>query len=128
MKKLLLVLIALPLIGYGQCISGDCRNGQGTKIFVNGYKYEGEFKDDKQNGQGTMTWAGGNKYVGEYKDDERHGQGTNYWKEASEYHNMPAGSQYEGQWLNDKKHGYGKATYANGTVKEGLWKDGDFIR
>ena len=41
---------------------------------------------------------------------------------------MPAGSQYEGQWLNNKKHGFGKATYANGTVKEGLWKNGDFIR
>ena len=41
---------------------------------------------------------------------------------------MPAGSQYEGQWLNDKKHGYGKATYADGTVKEGLWKEGDFIK
>ncbi|MDA0682363.1 MAG: hypothetical protein O2781_03315, partial [Bacteroidetes bacterium] len=27
---------------------------------------------------------------------------------------------------NDKQHGFGKATYADGTVKEGLWKNGEF--
>tara|TARA_B100000900_G_scaffold366503_1_gene342425 strand:- start:189 stop:344 length:156 start_codon:yes stop_codon:yes gene_type:complete len=30
MKKLLLILLCLPMIGFGQCISGDCENGYGT--------------------------------------------------------------------------------------------------
>ena len=50
-----------------------------------------------------------------------------YYKTASELSNMPAGSRYEGQYVLNKKHGYGKATYADGTVEEGLWKKGDFI-
>tara|TARA_B110000902_G_C13763391_1_gene381454 strand:- start:81 stop:476 length:396 start_codon:yes stop_codon:yes gene_type:complete len=131
MKKLLLILLCLPLLfscGDDNCVSGDCENGQGTMIFSSGNKYVGEYKDGYYNGQGTLTWADGDKYVGEWKDGKRNGIGTNYWIELSEYHNMPAGSQYEGQWLNDIKHGYGKGTYANGTVKEGLWKEGEFIR
>ena len=34
--------------------------------------------------------------------------------------------KYLGYWRNDDFHGQGIATYANGTVKEGIWKDGDF--
>ena len=30
MKKLLLILMFLPFIGFGQCVSGDCQNGYGT--------------------------------------------------------------------------------------------------
>ena len=30
MKKLLLILLCVPLIGLGQCVSGDCENGYGT--------------------------------------------------------------------------------------------------
>mgnify|MGYP006441038955 CR=1 FL=1 len=42
MKKLLLILLCLPLIGFGQCISGDCENGYGTSSYGNGDKYVGE--------------------------------------------------------------------------------------
>ena len=129
MKKLLLVLLCLPFIGFGQtqyisydqyktvsklyfeylkvwedlaldffseiqCISGNCKNGQGTYTWANGNKYVGEWKDGLMHGQGTYTWTGGNKYVGEYKNDLHHGQGTFTW--------------------------------ADGTVIEGLWKNGDF--
>jgi len=116
----------------GDIYSGEFKasnfHGQGTYTYANGDKYVGEWKENKSHGQGTYTWPDGSKYVGEWKDNERSGEGTNYWKEASEYHNMPADSKYEGQWLNNKKHGYGKATYADGTVREGLWKNGEFIK
>ena len=62
MKKLLLILLCLPFIGFGQCISGDCENGQGTYTYASGIKYVGEFKDDKFNGQGTKTWADGTEF------------------------------------------------------------------
>ena len=75
--KLLLLLLALPIIGFGQkCISGNCVNGQGTYTYANGDKYVGEYKDDKIYGQGTFTRANGNKYVGELMDNKMHGQGT----------------------------------------------------
>jgi hypothetical protein len=37
MKKLLLLLMIVPLIGFGQCISADCENEFGT------YKYSGDW-------------------------------------------------------------------------------------
>ena len=58
------------MIGYGQCISGDCENGFGTFIYHDETKYEGKWKNDKKHGQGTMTWNSGSKYVGNYKNDE----------------------------------------------------------
>src|ERR1019366_4352446 len=51
-------------------------NCQGTKTFLNGSKYVGEFKDGKFNGQGTFASARENKYVGEWKDGKFNGQGT----------------------------------------------------
>jgi len=134
MKKLLLLLLFVPFFGLGQergCVSGDCENGDGTYVYsgvLEGGKYVGEWKDGNKNGKGTYTYASGSKYVGEWKDGKRNGEGINYWILSSKVHNMPAGSKYEGQWLNGLKDGYGKTTYADGTIKEGLWKEGDFIK
>ena len=83
MKKLLLVLLALPFIGFGQCISGDCVNGYGTYIYDDGTKYVGQWKNGLTHGQGTYTWANGDKYVGEWKDDMRNGQGTFTWADGT---------------------------------------------
>jgi len=99
MKNLLLILLFLPLIGFGQCISGVCENGYGT------YTYSGEWE--------------GQKYVGEWKDGNCHGLGTM---------SFPSGSKYVGEWMDDKKHGQGTYTLANGEVTEELWKEGEFIK
>lgn len=60
----------------GDCIKGNCVNGQGTLTIPNGGKYVGEFEDGKYSGQGTWTSPDGAKYVGEFKDGKRNGQGT----------------------------------------------------
>ena len=108
MKKLLLILLCLPLLfscgekdtkttettekGYG-CMNGDCENGYGTYTNAYGSKYVGEYKDDKMHGEGTYTYADGSKYVGEYKDGKRHGQGT---------YTTADGEVYEGLWENEE--------------------------
>ena len=112
MKKLLLVLLALPLVWFGQCISGDCVNGQGTKTWANWDKYVGEWKDDNRTGQGTYTWASGNKYVGEWKDNKRNGQGTG---------TLADGIIKKGLWQNGKFLGESFAQ----TIKD---IDGNYIR
>ena len=114
MKKLLLVLLALPLIGFGQCISGDCDNGYGTYIYDDGNKYVGEWKDGKRNGQGTYTSARGNKYVGEWKDDKKHGLATNTFAN---------GNKYVGEFKDDMYNGQGTNTFANGNKYVGEYKD-----
>ena len=99
MKNLLLVLLVLPFISFGQkvCISGNCVNGQGTCTYADipGSKYVGEFMNGKKNGQGTFTWADGAKYVGGWMDGKMHGQGT--------------------------------FTFTDGTIGRGLWENGNIV-
>ena len=68
MKKLLLVLLALPFIGFGQCISGDCDNGYGTYTWPSGSKYVGQWKDNMFHGQVTYTFANGTIQKGQWID------------------------------------------------------------
>ena len=57
----------------------DKFHGHGTYIQVDGYKYEGEYRDDQPNGQGIATFGAGKfeggNYVGEFKNGNFHGQG-----------------------------------------------------
>ena len=93
MKRLPLLLILLSLFltpslalgDEGECIEGDCVNGQGTETYPDGSTYVGEFKDGKKYGQGTMTFPDGSKYVGEFKDGLPNGQGTLTSPDGSKY-------------------------------------------
>jgi len=129
MKKLLLILLCLPMIGFGQktgCISGDCKNGYGTYVFGKGVgegdKYVGEWKNYMYHGQGTYTYVWGlvkgNKYVGEWKNHKKNGQGTYIWVN---------GNEYVGEFKDGIMHGQGTMTYAVGTIEEGLWENGKFL-
>ena len=44
MKKLLLILLCLPFIGFGQCIKGDCENGVGLYFWPDGSYTNGSWK------------------------------------------------------------------------------------
>ena len=46
----------VPMIGFGQCISGDCENGYGTWVTEDGTKYKGEWKDGLSHGLGVLTF------------------------------------------------------------------------
>jgi len=126
MKKLLLLLLCVPLIGIGQktgCISGDCKNGYGTYDWSNGDKYIGEHKNGLGHGIGTYTYPSGTKYVGAFKDGLYNGQGTKSFGKGSGFE----GDRYVGEWKDNKKHGQGTYTIADGTVYKGLWKNDEFI-
>ena len=68
MKKI--IFIAFLLISFfhnlsglnakTKCISGNCFNGSGTKVYSTGSKYVGEFKDGKENGTGTYYFPKSN--------------------------------------------------------------------
>ncbi len=46
------------------------------RMWKNGGKYVGEYKEGLFHGQGTYNFANGDKYVGEWKESLFHGQGT----------------------------------------------------
>ena len=115
MKKLLLILLCLPIIGFGQCILGDCVNGYGTYTWSDGAKYLGGFQNGEFHGKGTYTYENGNEYVGGWKEGKFHGQGT---------FTFPNGDKYVGEYKNDFKHGQGTYTSISGEVYSGQYFKG----
>ncbi len=58
----------------GNWVDGNI-TGQGTFVWANGDRYEGQFKDNKKHGKGKMDFAEGDKYTGDWVDGKRTGQG-----------------------------------------------------
>ena len=42
--------------------------GFGKYTYLDGEKYEGDWRNGKYHGQGTYTWKDGQKYEGKFKD------------------------------------------------------------
>ena len=117
MKKLLLLLI-IPLLAFSQntgiCTVGDCTNGQGTFVWDDGDRYEGDWESDMMNGEGTFYFDNGKRYEGSFINNKFHGQGIYTW---------PSGDKYEGGFSDDKFHGQGTFMWADGETYVGGWKD-----
>ena len=90
----LILLVFLPSISVGECIEGNCQNGQGTFTYSDDLQYKGEWKDGRKHGQGTFTYPDGRRYEGEWKKGMRHGLGkvidkkgvvskNGYWENGS---------------------------------------------
>jgi hypothetical protein len=141
MKKLAVVVWLVLFSGVaftkGKCVSGDCVNGEGVYIqpteeivrspivrdVIDGYTYEGEFKNGWIEGREITTFKNGNKFEGEAKTIH-HPQGkiSFYSKGIMIYAN---GNKYEGEFGNGMLNGQGVMSYANGDKYEGEWKDGE---
>ena len=100
----------------GKC-TGNCKYGEGKKVWPNGDRYEGGWRNGEKDGQGTYTWSGGEmKYQGQYKDDLEDGQGTFTW---------PNGEQYQGGFKEDEMDGQGTVALANGKKYKVVYKEGN---
>ena len=80
--------------------------------------YQGQYLHDKKHGFGIYRWNNGNLYIGEYENNERNGIGEMNWIDDS---------TYIGQWKQGLQHGYGRMKLSNGTINEGMFKNGDYI-
>ena len=101
----------------GECIEGDCQNGEGEKVWPNGDMYVGFWKNGLKDGEGTYTWSGGKmKYDGTYKNGLQDGWGIFTWTN---------GDQYEGEFKKDEMDGKGTVTLARGKKKyEVVYEEG----
>ena len=77
------------------CVSGDCFNGTGKRVYENGY-YEGEFKDGLFHGKGFLKHEIG-FYKGEFKEGKRHGKGEEFFA-----HKKNGSHICEGTYKNDE--------------------------
>ena len=127
---------------------GGKRNGFGQYRYKERHIFEGMYKDDKCEGHGKQLYSDGETFDGHYKNNVRHGQGKymyingdvfegkniecknvfsyfcSFYETKSIYRNRP--NDRVGNYENDVKSGLGKYTYANGTVYEGEFLNGDF--
>ena len=110
---------------YEGIMLNEKREIKGTMTYINGAKYEGQWRNDKKNGKGIFTSSHyyncknsiGMKYEGEFREDKFEGYGvTNYTN----------GDRYEGEWKNNKQYGKGVVTYFDGSKYDGEWKNGKF--
>ncbi|MBT6529689.1 MAG: hypothetical protein HOK99_02105 [Betaproteobacteria bacterium] len=87
----------------------------GRKVWADGGKYEGGYKDGKKHGHGILLYVGGNRYEGEFKNGVRTGHGVFDWEN---------GDSYVGAFKNDKIHGRGLWVLADGNRCEGEFREG----
>ena len=115
------------------CIVGDCQNGEGTMLFADGSKYEGNFGNGKINGYGTYFYANGSKYIGEWKEGYYNGEGTKYYGPED----VRVGLWQNGEYLGTKEdqskkgcisgnceNGEGTYVYADGSKYIGHFENG----
>jgi len=113
----------VPMIGIGQCLSGDCKNGYG--VFTNSVgTYVGEFENGRYHGQGTLVTTGvmAGSYCGEWKNGTRDGMATEHMLGISGDWLIT----YIGHYKYNKRNGKGLWLQKDGTRKEGLWRNGEF--
>ena len=96
--------------------TGVIRDCQGATRFLNGDRYQGEWRAGKRNGQGTYTSANGNTYVGEFSDNNHDGWGRLTFAN---------GDVYVGEWVQGRRHGQGVEYASDGLVRRsGQWRAG----
>jgi len=89
-------------------------HGKGEYV-SKGFRYSGDFKDNKKQGKGVYIWSDGAKYTGDFADDQASGRGV--WEFAS-------GDKYEGDVLNAVMTGKGVLISKDGSKFEGTFADG----
>jgi len=84
--KLLYLMFCLMLVAYSplyaDCSDGDCVDGIGAYVHIDGSRYEGQFLDDNRNGQGMLTFPDGKKLSGQFKNNRLDGHGTMIWPDG----------------------------------------------
>ncbi|KAH9599866.1 MORN motif [Trypanosoma melophagium] len=121
------------------------RNGKGKLMYPNGDLYDGMWHDDKREGFGTMGWKFGTEhyvevYEGEWRDGIPFGFGRSTYVHYINPESAPkdVGSPadfappvhsvlnvYVGEYLKGKRHGFGVFYYADGSIYEGEWRNGN---
>ncbi len=99
------------------CLSGDCENGVGKRVYPEhgNATYEGHFKNGQWEGQGTLVVPGRSSYTGTFANSVATGVGTLAF---------PSGDRYQGSVVAGEMHGEGVYTFASGETLAGTFKHG----
>eukprot|EP00347_Sterkiella_histriomuscorum_P011565 403371973 len=85
-------------------------NGNGVSIFINGYMYQGQYKNGKNHGPAIYYWpiCIGDKQIGQWDNGDMHGEGT--------FHSQ--GNYIKGNWIRNKEVGEYTIYYSDGRIEK----------
>lgn len=113
-----ILMITFTTVLKSQCIKGNCYNGSGSFSYLNGDKYQGQWKHGQMQGMGKYEYYNGDRYEGQFHLNKKDGTGTYVWEDKR---------SYVGQWKNDLREGYGVYKWSNSSTYAGFWKEGTII-
>lgn len=120
-----LLFLLLPTLAWAQSSLPQCpeagpRNDCfGEFSFLGGYKYIGEFRNDRYEGHGFLTMPSGTRYRGGFSNNEFNGRGIIIF---------PDGTQYVGNFKDGYRSGVGIEYARTGAVlRAGIWGSGGFF-
>jgi len=134
-----LLVLCVQLVSHSvnsQCISGDCSNGEGVKMYPDSGEFVGLFEKGQRK-QGVYTYASGDTYEGGFKNNLRSGYGVYTYKKGQSFKGIYVddkkefgvfkylnGDEYTGSLKDNKPDGFGVMRSASGQVIEGMWING----
>jgi len=101
-----------------ECQKGNCLDGRGLLMFLDGSRYSGEFKNEMQSGYGGLELEDGSTYSGNFADNLYHGKGTI---------TLADGTTYQGVFKKGNLDGEIHIRFAAGHQFMGTFKDGKLI-
>lgn len=117
---LLLLVFSANAQYKSSCMTGDCIDDYGVKVWQNGERYEGWFKNGMRDGYGYMKYEDGNKYIGDWSENLRYGHGVLiYFDHSSKI-------KYVGEWKANTIQGYGSLHLKGGDFQTGYWNKNQF--
>lgn len=102
------------------CMTGDCMEGYGVKVWQDGERYEGWFKNGMRDGYGDMKYNDGNRYIGDWSENLRYGHGVLI------HFDHPSKIKYVGEWKANTIQGYGSLHLKGGDFQTGYWNKNQF--
>ncbi|HHB77694.1 MAG TPA: hypothetical protein ENK85_00505 [Saprospiraceae bacterium] len=135
----LLGMLTYVQVGYTQCISGVCDNGQGTYRFSDGSIYVGAFKNGLPDGEGIWEYPQGGKVKGTFKKGLPVGEAafvktpvtkrktgclSGNCRNGIGVYLDESGNQYVGYFKKHIPSGKGICYYPDGSRYDGFWKAG----
>ncbi|MCC6410381.1 MAG: caspase family protein [Saprospiraceae bacterium] len=124
---------------WSQCVSGDCRDGEGMVKFKSGASFTGQFSNGEMV-SGTYVYANGDQYTGTFKDGKREGKGTYSYASGNIFEGQFSagekiqgafqyinGNTYSGSFKNGKRWGRGIMRTPSGEVYDGYWENGQYL-
>ncbi|KAA6376808.1 MAG: putative MORN repeat protein, partial [Streblomastix strix] len=85
--------------------------------------YDGEFYMGEIEGEGIRVWSDGRKYQGQWKNGERSGFGIYERLRVNADQTVEIVERYEGMWNHNAYSGNGLLSFINGTIYEGQFRN-----